>query len=45
MFHFDEGQRNSFAPILNQLTIQLKKDALLPGFHFLQGDKFKYLKG
>lgn len=39
-----ESEREQFAPLFNQLVLQLKRNPLLPGCHFLQESKTKYFK-
>ncbi|MBM7607791.1 diguanylate cyclase (GGDEF)-like protein/PAS domain S-box-containing protein [Lysinibacillus composti] len=43
-FIITEKERDELIKILNQLTLQLKKNAYIPGCSFIQDDKFCYLR-
>lgn len=44
-FTITERERDQFASLLNQLTLKLKTDPLVPGCPFWQGGKIKYFEG
>lgn len=43
-FRMTDKERDQFAPLFNQLLLQLKRNPLLPGCDFLRGSKVKYLE-